>query len=126
MLSIPVVQWRWMARLAFAAAIVVISCLAFSSDPPEVTTRVSDKLNHLLAFFVLTFVLDQTAQRLSVLRSLVLPLLAYGVFIETVQGQLGYRELSWLDVVADAAGIFLYAAFRARWQNMLGRIVSLR
>lgn len=126
MISISLVRWRWLSRVAFAAAIVVISCLAFSSDPPELTTRMSDKFNHVLAFFGLALILDQTAHRLPVLRGLVLPLLAYGIFIEVVQGQLGYRELSWLDVGADVLGVFLYLSFRAQWQRALAFLVTLK
>lgn len=126
MISISLIHWRRLSRIAFASAIVLISYLAFSSDPPQVATRLSDKLNHTLAFFTLAYILDQTAQRLPVVRGLVLPLFAYGVFVEAVQGQLGYREMSWLDVGADCVGIFLYLAFRVHWQRVLAYFVTLK
>lgn len=117
-------RWRWMARIVFVMAIAVISSLAFSSDPPDLTMHLSDKANHALAFLVLTAVLDQTGARMPVLRALVLPLVAYGVFIELVQGQLGYREMSLLDVAADSLGITLYLIVRSWIRKMVARLVA--
>lgn len=125
MLEMSHQRWRWLARCIFALAIVVISALAFSSHPPEITTRISDKANHLMAFFVLAVALDQTAARLSLLRGIVLPLLAYGMVIELVQGQLGYREMSLLDVAADSTGIALYSAAREWMRRLVLKVVTL-
>lgn len=124
MLNIAEPIWRWLARISFGAAILFICFLAFSSDPPDLTMQMSDKLNHALAFFVLAVMLDQTAARLHLWCAVILPLLIYGVFIEIVQGQLGYREMSWLDVGADACGILLYACGRRVIRDGIARMVS--
>lgn len=118
--------WRWLARTAFFSAILLISFLAFSSDPPDLTMSMSDKFNHALAFFVLAMVLDQAYTQLSIVRGVAFPLIVYGLIIEIVQGQLGYREMSLLDVGADSIGIALYAISRVWVRDKLRRIVVLR
>lgn len=126
MLDVSTSSWRWLARTGLFFALVVISTLAFSSNPPELTIQLGDKFNHALAFFVLAALLDQAGSRLQLLPGIVLPLLGYGLFIEVVQGQLGYREMSLLDVVADGGGLVLYAVTRARVQRGIMRCVTLR
>lgn len=118
--------WRWLARTAFFSAIVLISFLAFSSDPPDLTMSMSDKFNHALAFFVLALVLDQAYAHMNIVWGVAFPLIAYGFIIEVVQGQLGYREMSLLDVGADSIGIALYAISRGWVRQQLQRIVVLR
>lgn len=126
MLQFSETTWRWLARAVFVSAILMISFLAFSSDPPDLTMNMSDKFNHALAFLVLALVLDQAFTRLHVLWGLALPLIAYGFFIEVVQGLLGYREMSLLDVGADSVGIAIYAVWRSGIRTTLQRIVVLR
>lgn len=126
MLQLAESTWRWLARTAFFSAIALISYLAFSSDPPDLTMSMSDKFNHALAFFVLALVLDQAYAHLNIVWGVALPLVAYGLFIEVVQGQLGYREMSLLDVGADSVGITLYAISRAWVRHQVKRIVVLR
>jgi VanZ family protein len=70
-----------------------------------------DKLNHILAFFVLLGLLDNAYPALRWLNKLFL-LLVYGVVIECWQGLLPAREFSLLDVVADGVGLLLYWAIR--------------
>lgn len=125
-ITVSLAWWRWLARVAFFIAIVVISVLAFSSQLPEITTRLSDKINHALAFFTLALLLDQTAHRIPLLRGLILPLLGYGFFIELVQGQLGYREMSLLDVGADSVGLLLYVSLQSSFRRLLDRLVILK
>ncbi|CBL46887.1 Hypothetical protein HDN1F_33040 [gamma proteobacterium HdN1] len=110
-------------RCVFVFALVVVSTLAFSAKPPELTMLISDKLNHLAAFFALAALLDQTARNVSFWRVVVIWLLAYGLWIECVQGWLSYREASLLDVGADAIGICLYGLVRTRIVHLLARFV---
>lgn len=126
MLQLAESTWRWSARTSFFSAILLISYLAFSSDPPDLTMSMSDKFNHALAFFVLAMVLDQAYAQLKMMWGVALPLIVYGLFIEIVQGQLGYREMSLLDVGADSIGIALYAICRGWVRNLLQRLVVLR
>lgn len=126
MLQLAESTWRWSARTSFFSAILLISYLAFSSDPPDLAMSMSDKFNHALAFFVLAMVLDQAYAQLKMMWGVALPLIVYGLFIEIVQGQLGYREMSLLDVGADSIGIALYAICRGWVRNLLQRLVVLR
>lgn len=126
MLQLAESTWRWLARTALFSAILLISFLAFSSDPPDLTMSMSDKFNHALAFFVLAMVLDQAYAQLKMVWGVALPLIGYGLIIEIVQGQLGYREMSLLDVGADSIGIALYAISRAWVCDKLRRIIVLR
>lgn len=104
---------------------VLISFLAFSSDPPTMATQFNDKFNHFFAFFVLAGLLHQSISHPKFWRMVVLPLIVYGFFIELVQGALGYRELSLLDVAADSIGIMLFYPFRKVVDNCVRRILLL-
>lgn len=120
------VQWRWWMRTAFLLTLIVICVLAFSPHPPEITTKISDKINHTSAFFALSLLLDQTRARLPYWKGIVPWLIGYGIFIELVQGQLGYREMSVLDVCADSVGIALYGLLRQPVLRTILRLVSFR
>ncbi len=92
------------APVCFVGCVLVISWLAFSASPPDTLSTGWDKLNHVLAFAVLAFWLWRTSWvRNTLAQSGVL--IAYGLFVEGVQGVLGYREMAWNDVVADACGL---------------------
>ncbi|MBK1716133.1 hypothetical protein CKO27_00420 [Thiocystis violacea] len=72
-----------------------------------------DKFNHLFAFAVMAWLADggwpgprQAWARWGML-------LGYGLLIELVQRELPFRQFSWLDVMADAAGIAVYVAAKA-------------
>lgn len=126
MLHLSESTWRWLARTAFFSAIVLISFLAFSSDPLDFKMSMGDKITHALAFFVLAMVLDQAYAQLNMVWGIAFPLVVYGLVIEIVQGQLGYREMSMLDVGADSIGVALYAISRGWICKQLQRIVVLR
>lgn len=106
-------RYPWLARLALAVCLTIISVLAFAPLTADPGTG-HDKLNHLLAFGVLAWLAD-----------LAFPgpgpdpwsgwglakwvgLLGYGLFIETVQFFLPYRDFSLWDLAADAAGLLGY------------------
>jgi VanZ family protein len=107
-------------RLALFVCVLAIAYLAFA-PVAQVPGTPSDKLNHVFAFAVLAWLADMAypghllaAQRLTLL-------LGYGLLIELVQGFLPYRELSPLDLAANAAGILCHGAIvriRGRWQRV--------
>ena len=72
-----------------------------------------DKANHVLAFFIMAALASASYPG----RDRELPrwglLLGYGLVIELVQWQLPYRELSWLDLIANGLGVLLYIGLRA-------------
>lgn len=97
------------AWLSLLLVLLAVTCwLAFSPAPPPVADTGWDKANHLLAFATLAVVASLAAWpwRGRAWRVAV-GLLAYGVFIETVQAQLPRRSAEWADLLADGAGIAL-------------------
>ncbi|WP_432259958.1 VanZ family protein [Cupriavidus sp. TMH.W2] len=102
MISLPTLTpLRW--RLLFwgcAAAVLVLSLLPPSQPLP---TTGWDKANHMLAFAVLG-VLGRRAYA-GHGWAVWLGLLAYGGLIELLQGQTGYRDADWLDLLADCIGL---------------------
>jgi VanZ family protein len=90
-------------RLLFwgcAAAVLVLSLMPPSQPLP---TTGWDKANHMLAFAVLGLL----GRRSYAARgwAVWLGLVAYGGLIELLQGQTGYREADWLDLLADSIGL---------------------
>jgi VanZ family protein len=105
---------RRLLRAAFWSALLVIAALAFGPPVGPEGPEHLDKLNHLLAFALLT-VLAQAAypdRPRAALRWALL--LAYGLLIEVVQAFLPGRELSLLDLAADGAGILTGALILRR------------
>ncbi len=68
----------------------------------------SDKANHVLAFYVLALLVDFSFPKDNLGLAKVLALLTYGLLIEIVQSFLPNRTASLLDLVADGVGIVLY------------------
>jgi peptidoglycan/LPS O-acetylase OafA/YrhL len=90
---------------AIALALVFVGSVVQVSIGPEF--RLSDKLQHALAFFLLALLARVGYPEARVADRLMLGLLAYGLFIELVQGLLPWRECSLFDWAADAAGVAL-------------------
>lgn len=94
-------------------AILVISQMPAENAP---TVFADDKLNHILAFFVLSFIARIAWVRVDA--SILFFLLAsFGASIEVLQFGMGFgRDADWMDLVADigaiAAGMLLAHAFR--------------
>lgn len=101
-------QLMWFYRSILLVGLVLISWLALTKVQVEVVQLSSDKVNHALAFFALTYCLDNSFPRARFIAVKALPLLLYGLLIEVCQSFLPYREFSLLDLVADALGISLY------------------
>ncbi len=96
----------WRALLALMLA--VVSWFAFAPVHFNDAGLPLDKIRHLAAFGALAWVAGQAFGRApAVAWRIALALLAYGVFIELVQGQIPGREASAWDVLADALGIGL-------------------
>ncbi len=99
---IRVPGWRLIFRLGLWACLVIISFLAFAPLASDPGTG-HDKANHILAFLVLAGLADLAYPGPAPGRGggKWLILLAYGLFIETVQYFSPYREFSGWDLVAD-------------------------
>jgi len=100
----------WNNPLHFLAyligAIVVFSYLFFSPQNLPQNIPNSDKVGHIIVFFVLGLLLFKA----TVLRrsKQIVILLSYGIVVECVQYFIPYRSGSIDDVVADSAGILLF------------------
>jgi VanZ family protein len=97
------------ARLFLLAAVATITWLAVTDRPPPLVESVPDKLNHFAAFAVLGLLADYAFPATRFGAAKILALAGYGVAIEAVQTLLPHRQGSLVDLVADAAGIGLYA-----------------
>lgn len=95
--------------LALACAVVAITWLATTPNPPRQIDTGWDKSNHLLAFAVLALLADRlvmawgggTGVRLAAWGLV----LAYGGLIELLQSQIPGRAAEWADLGADAMGV---------------------
>lgn len=96
------------AKILFYVTLTAITILAFLPNydalPPFVSF--SDLLNHAFAFFVLYILFTKAHPSFSTIQ-VVLPLLIYAVWIETVQYFLPTRYASWSDIAADSAGLLI-------------------
>jgi len=104
MTRFPVSTRAW--RVALVVLVVVVGVLAVVPVPPKELTTGWDKLNHSLAFVVLTFVARlafPVGRRAG--GAVALALLAYGGLIEIVQLFVPGREGEWADLLGDAVGI---------------------
>lgn len=111
-------------RVALATALTVVTWLALARDPPLHAPIFSlDKLNHAAAFLVLAL-LAEGAFPWSARQSRYAGLLAYGLTLEILQWQGGYRVFEWMDVGADAAGIAIYEAASPWPSRLLARLSS--
>lgn len=110
-------------RIAFLVALLVGSWLAVTDAAPAAPGNHGDKVQHLLAFAALAFLLDQSLppRLTSFWLPVALPLLAYGLLIEVVQYHLPHRSFDLLDLAADFAGLLCYWIVRP----VLGRISFL-
>jgi VanZ family protein len=100
--------------LALVGALVAITWLATTPNPPREIDTGWDKSNHLLAFAVLAGLADRVATHaggrwVSRISAWVL-VLAYGGLIELVQSQIPGRAAEWNDLLADAAGVVVGVA----------------
>lgn len=115
------------SRVALVAALAVISYLAFTDRQFPALEDVNDKVGHVLAFGALALLSDFSFPDKRFSQAIVLSLLGYGLLIEVVQYFLPYRSASVLDLIADGAGIAVYALcvpvlkkvplVRRRWES---------
>lgn len=86
---------------------LVIIILSLIPDPLEMTPfSASDKLMHTLAYGVsmLWFGLCFKGKKVIVIGA---GLILLGIVLEVIQGQTGYRTMSFYDIVANCTGVFI-------------------
>ncbi|AMR78132.1 VanZ family protein [Cupriavidus nantongensis] len=102
MIAVPTLTpLRW--RLLFWACAAAVLALSLMPPTQPLPTTGWDKANHALGFALLGLL----GARAYAARGwpLWLGLVAYGGVIELLQGQTGYREADWLDLLADTVGV---------------------
>ena len=105
-------RWR-RAWAGVAVALGMLTCyFAFRPEPAQVMPEGTDKLQHLLAFAVMTPAWQlATGCRRELAMRVATGLAAFGGFIELVQLRIPGRSGEFADWLADAAGIALGWAF---------------
>ena len=104
-------------RCLFILVLTAITCVSLlnPTELPPVTLQVWDKMQHALAYVLLSFLLQRSFPDKAPLSAghgaQMVFLLLYGVVIEYVQGLTPYREASLSDVVANSVGIAGYCLF---------------
>ena len=96
-------------RLFFIVTCLFISYSAFA--PSDVSSSIPhiDKAIHLIAFLVLSFLLDLSIKNpLNTSKNFIFFLVAYAGSIEIVQYYLTYRSAEILDFLSDLLGILVY------------------
>ncbi|MEH6557110.1 MAG: VanZ family protein [Oceanicoccus sp.] len=111
-----------LARSLFAIALIGVTVLAVVPQESVIVTSGWDKANHLIAFFVLLALLDTAYPALYFLRQKILILIGYGILLELLQGMIADRDASLLDVLADCAGLAVYAIIRPALLPLLYRL----
>jgi len=121
MLNVPLrsIQITWLFRIALLVNLVAISWLAFTGSRHAVPALFTDKVNHIFAFFVLSYCIDRGFPRHRFLVYKVVPLVAYGLAIELVQSRLPHRDFSMWDLAADCAAIAGYWLMRQPLRRLL-------
>jgi VanZ family protein len=100
------------ARIALLATVAVVMHLATTETHYAVVEDSSDKVNHALAFAVLSLLVDFSFPGSRFGAGKIVALLGFGALIEFIQYFIPYRECSLLDLAADGAGIALYVLCR--------------
>ena len=121
MIVIPIKpkQLCWAFRFALLVNLMVISWLAFTSSKVQIAELATDKVNHFVAFFVLSYCLDRGFPQQPFFKFKFLPLLGYGMLIEILQSGLAYREFSLWDLLTDGVAIAVYWIFHAQFRQLI-------
>jgi VanZ family protein len=109
-----------LSRALLVACLATITFLALTSQPIRMVTNVNDKLQHAAAFYGLALLLDFSFPERGMGIGKIAPLLVYGGLLEVWQMLAPPRDPSLWDIVADLAGIALYA-----WSVPLYRYVPI-
>ena len=85
--------------------LMMLAGVALVSLMPAPDIGVSDKLSHLVTYFILSGWFSLLAVSRISLGWTVIGLVGYGMLIEFLQGMTAYRYPEWGDVLANGAGV---------------------
>jgi VanZ family protein len=107
--------------------VVGVIVMSLIPNPPDfVPIEQGDKVEHIVAYGSLMFWFAQVYGALRTRAIVAGLLIALGIAIEYVQGWTGWRDFSYADMAADAAGVALGWLIAApRTPNLLGFAGSL-
>ena len=112
------------ARIVLVGCVATILWLALSPNPPNPAGLFDlDKVNHVVAFFVLSLLGDYSYLARSALAQKGAALLSFGLLIEGLQYWVGYRYFEVSDLIADGGGIVLYGLVRNPVRAMLDPVI---
>ena len=97
-----------LARVSLATALVVTTVLGLLPLEQIPLSDWNDKLQHIFAFLVLSFLIDASWPNREMDWTKASLLLSYGLMLEVLQLWPEHRFFSLMDLLADAAGIALY------------------
>ena len=117
------------ARVMLLIVVALILWLALTPNPPPAGGLFDlDKVNHIIAFFVLAGLMEYAFPNLAGWAIKLLPLVAFGLAIEMLQFWIGYRYFEWMDLVADGVGLLLFwivrGKIRAAVDPMIQRVIK--
>ena len=107
------------ARIALVAALLGITYLGVMPGSSALPSTGSDKLNHLLAFFLLSLLVDYSFPSARFHYVKILALVGYGAAIEMVQFFAPSRSCSLYDLLADTIAIFAYIVTRELLRSII-------
>lgn len=99
------VRTAWIAIGWFGVVMVIV--LSLIPSPPTLPVVQGDKLEHIASYGSLMFWFAQAYLRWRERRWIAVGLVALGIALEYVQGWTGWRDFSYADMAADAAGVAL-------------------
>jgi glycopeptide antibiotics resistance protein len=103
-LSISMVPLKLVKVWYFIGA-TMLAGVALVSLMPAPDIGVSDKLSHLVTYFLLSGWFSLLAGNRASLGWTAIGLIGYGMLIELLQGMTTYRYPEWGDVLANGAGV---------------------
>lgn len=100
-----VLQWRglWLACGWFLVLLIIY--LSLRPGGPVLPPKISDKLQHVIAYGVLTYWFTCLYLHRSARAAYAAGFVLLGVALEFIQGWTGYRSFDFADMAADLLGV---------------------
>lgn len=120
-----IANWRRVWTIIGVCLVLAVVVLSLVPRLPESGFEHGDKLNHLVAYFVLMNWFAQLHTGSGARTGLAAGFAAMGVILEWLQGFTGYRDASVLDAATNAGGVALgWLAAPPRLPNLLDWVAA--
>ena len=97
-------------KLLLSLVLLLVTWQALTPLPVDAETVINDKLGHLLVFLMLAAISDHAFAATHFSIKKIAYLMIYGIGLECLQYFVPGREFSFLDMLANASGLFIYWA----------------